>query len=36
MTGNPLELFRNFFGAVRAFFWLGVLFEVLILGDPLG
>ena len=22
MTGNPLELFRNFFGAVRAIFWL--------------
>ena len=22
MTGNPLELFRKFFGAVRAFFWL--------------
>ena len=22
MTGNPLELFRKFFGAVRAIFWL--------------
>ena len=22
MTGNPLELFRKFFGAVCAFFWL--------------
>ena len=22
MTGNPLELFRTFFGAVRANFWL--------------
>ena len=21
MTGNPLDLFRNFFGAVRAMFW---------------
>ena len=22
MSGNPLELFRKFFGAVRAIFWL--------------
>ena len=22
MTGNTLELFRNFFGAVRTIFWL--------------
>ena len=22
MTGNPLQLFRQFFGAVRAIFWL--------------
>ena len=22
MTGNPLELFRKLFGAVRAIFWL--------------
>ena len=22
MTGNPLELFRKFFGAVRMIFWL--------------
>ena len=22
MTGNPLELFKNIFGAVRAIFWL--------------
>ena len=22
MTGKPLELFRKFFGAVRAIFWL--------------
>ena len=22
MTNNPLELFREFFGAVRAIFWL--------------
>ena len=22
MTGNPLELFRKFFGAVRVIFWL--------------
>ena len=25
MTGNPLELFRKFFGAVRAIFGFGVL-----------
>ena len=28
MTGNPLELFRKFFGAVRAIFWLCESFKI--------
>ena len=31
MPGNPLELFRKFFGAVRAIFWFVGPFWLLIL-----